>query len=61
MCFITFIRVVEQSSFYKLTGFTYQDYFTYLNAFVIELAYGCSDNGEPTVFICLQDVVLYHK
>jgi len=46
---VCFIRVVEQSSIYKSMGFTYPDYFTYPNIFVIELAHWCSDNGEPTV------------
>ena len=47
--FIRVQAVVKQSSVYKSMGFTYPDYFTYLNIFVIELAHRCSDNGEITV------------
>ena len=46
------IRVVQQSSIYKLMGFIYPNKFTYLNTFVLQLAHRRSDNGGPTVPIC---------
>ena len=35
-------------------GFTYPDKFTYLNTFVMELGQSCSDNGGPTLSMCVE-------
>ena len=46
--------------FDKSMGFTYPDYFTYLNVFVIQLVQRCSDNGETTVlYVFLEEYSIW--